>query len=225
MEVLQINVHPKIYLKDPRSSELGRGILLEGLHLMHQLGLEEFTFRKLAMHIHTTESSIYRYFETKHKLLLFYESWYWSWVAYRIQFEISNIEQVDERIRRLIGVLAYQPEPHERYGLFAVKTVKDVVVSESVKSYFVKSVDDNQRAGYFGPYLRVVERLSELIEELEPAYPFANALATTVVEGVLHQQHFAGHIPALTNFNPASDALTEFFNQLVLSAKGYGKNL
>ena len=38
--------------------------------------VEEFTFRKLAQKINTTEASVYRYFENKHRLLIYILAWY-----------------------------------------------------------------------------------------------------------------------------------------------------
>ena len=39
---------PSLHLRDPASSALGQRILKDGLSLMNKLGLEGFTFRKLA---------------------------------------------------------------------------------------------------------------------------------------------------------------------------------
>ena len=77
---LQIQVNEKVYLKDPNSSELGKKIVGEGLLMIDEKGIECFTFGKLAKKLNTTESSIYRYFETKHTLLIYLTSWYWGWI-------------------------------------------------------------------------------------------------------------------------------------------------
>ena len=73
MQHLSINltVHEKLYLKDPLSSELGKKIVKHGVAMIESLGFEEFTFKKLGAEIQSNESSIYRYFESKHQLLLY----------------------------------------------------------------------------------------------------------------------------------------------------------
>ena len=76
LSTVHIKVNEGIYLKDPDSSELGKGIVSEGLLLIDEIGLEKTTFKKLAQRLGTTEASIYRYFESKFKLLVYLTSWY-----------------------------------------------------------------------------------------------------------------------------------------------------
>ena len=99
---ISIQVNDKIYLKDPRSSDLGRKILNSGIDMIEELGFEGFTFRKLAKEIISTEASIYRYFESKHKLLLYLSSWYWSWTGYKLVFGLANIESPNDRLKKSI---------------------------------------------------------------------------------------------------------------------------
>ena len=90
MEILfqsmQIKVNEKTYLKNPEVSVLGKKILKEGHRMLNNLGFEDFTFKKLAEKIGTTESSIYRYFESKHQFLIYLLNWYWSYLEYQIVF-------------------------------------------------------------------------------------------------------------------------------------------
>lgn len=82
MQALQSNIaikiNPEVYKKDPLSSELGEKILRQGTELLEELGFEEFTFRKLASRIESTEASIYRYFDNKHNFLAYLTMWYWN---------------------------------------------------------------------------------------------------------------------------------------------------
>ncbi len=72
---LKIQVNDKIYVKDPETSSLGRKIIQESILLIDEIGFENFTFKKLGERIGSNESSIYRYFESKHKLLVYLSSW------------------------------------------------------------------------------------------------------------------------------------------------------
>ena len=78
LEGIKINISPKIYVKDPETSELGKKILENSILLIDEIGFDNFTFKKLGQRIGSNESSIYRYFESKHKLLLYLTSWYWG---------------------------------------------------------------------------------------------------------------------------------------------------
>ena len=42
-----ININPETYLKDPKSTELGKKILENSILLIDKLGLENFNFKKL----------------------------------------------------------------------------------------------------------------------------------------------------------------------------------
>jgi AcrR family transcriptional regulator len=59
---IQVKVNEKLYLRNPELSELGKNILSMGAKMIDEMGLEEFTFKKLATALSTNESSIYRYF-------------------------------------------------------------------------------------------------------------------------------------------------------------------
>jgi len=106
----EIKVEEKVFVKDPASSELGRKIITHSIEIIDELGFEKFTFRKLAQGIKSTEPSIYRYFENKHKLLLYLLSWYWNWLDYQIIFHTHNITDSSERLERALRILS---EPAE----------------------------------------------------------------------------------------------------------------
>jgi AcrR family transcriptional regulator len=107
---INVNVSQNLYLKDPLSSELGIHILDEGLVLMNSLGYENFTIKKLAKAIKTTESSVYRYFENKRKLTLYYLSWYCAMIEFLIVTHISENDSLDEIINQIIVILINQHE-------------------------------------------------------------------------------------------------------------------
>ena len=72
---ITITVNPKLFVKNPETSDLGKKIIQKSILLMDDIGFENFTFKKLGEQIGSNESSIYRYFESKHKLLLYLSSW------------------------------------------------------------------------------------------------------------------------------------------------------
>ncbi len=112
-------IYGGIFLKDPERSELGKKILKEGVSLIDKIGFEAFTFKKLGERIQSNESSIYRYFENKHKLLLYISSWYWSWIEFRLIFEIANLEDPNHRLTKAIFCL---PKiPHSNYWMTILK--------------------------------------------------------------------------------------------------------
>src|SRR5210317_587356 len=89
---VKIEVNQKTYVKDPESSELGKRIVKHGISLISQMGFESFTFRKLGARIGSNESSVYRYFENKHKFLIYLTSWYWGWKEYQLVMTTNSIQ-------------------------------------------------------------------------------------------------------------------------------------
>jgi AcrR family transcriptional regulator len=83
MATLYFKLNPHLYLRDPQQTELGQKIINASVVLIDTLGFEQFTFKKLAEEIDSTEASIYRYFENKHRLLLYLVGWYWTWLEYQ----------------------------------------------------------------------------------------------------------------------------------------------
>jgi len=81
-----IVINEKLYVKNPETSDLGKKIIEQSIILIDEIGFDAFTFKKLGEKIKSNESSIYRYFENKHKLLLYLSSWYWSWMEYKLVF-------------------------------------------------------------------------------------------------------------------------------------------
>ena len=77
---LKISVNEQLYLKDPESSQLGKKIIEHSILLIDSIGFDGLTFKKLGLAVGSNESSVYRYFENKHKLLLYLTSWYWGWI-------------------------------------------------------------------------------------------------------------------------------------------------
>ena len=55
---ISLEINPSLFLRDPQQTELGRRILQQAILLIDELGLEQFTFRKLAERIESTEASV-----------------------------------------------------------------------------------------------------------------------------------------------------------------------
>lgn len=217
IEQMQIMVNDKIYLKDPNSSELGKKIVGQSILLIDKIGLESFTFRKLAKKLGTTESSVYRYFESKHKLLLYLTSWYWGWLEYQLVFSTTNIKSAEERLKVAIKVLGQDISEKDSFGVINLGVLNRIVISESSKAYLTKEVDDANKVGFYTGYKRLVGRISDMVLEINPNFKFSHTLISTIVEGIHHQKYFADHLPSLTDVKNDSDKLAGFYTNMALA--------
>lgn len=223
LSVLRIQVPEAIYIKDPESSELGKRIITGSIDLLDGIGFEKFTFRKLSREINSTEASIYRYFESKHKLLVYLISWYWSWMEYRLAFGIANIDKAEARLTRAIDLLTARIVEDSDFGHVNEMKLYNIVIAESSKAYLTRNVDTENNKGLFRGYKKLVARVCEIIQEINPEYPYPNMLISTVIEGAQRQRFFAVHLPGLTNKTKKGDAITVFYRDLVFAAIGEHK--
>jgi len=222
---IQIRVNDNIYVKDPETSELGKRIIQESIGMIEKLGLEHFTFRKLAERLGTTESSIYRYFENKHKLLIYLISWYWGWLEYLLVFNTANIDNPEEQLRKAIMVLTEPKRDDEFFPHINTGKLDNIVISESSKAYLTKEIDQEKKLGLFTGYDRLCQRMSEIVLRVNPMYKNPHTLISTIIEGIQRQKYFIDHLPSLTDILKDGQELTRFFTRMALiMTKSNGKN-
>nr|WP_299171711.1 TetR/AcrR family transcriptional regulator [uncultured Allomuricauda sp.] len=214
MQSIRIGINDKIYIKDPESSDLGKRIIEQSILLIDEMGFESFTFRKLGDRIKSNESSIYRYFENKHKLLLYLASWYWGWLEYKMVFATNAIGEPAEKLRRAVEILTQSVELDVSFSHIDEVLLNKIVINEYSKSYLTKEVDQENKEGYFVIYKRLVNRLHEMIVALDSEYPYPSSLASTILEGSLHQYFLTEHFPQLTDCNETTTP-THYFIDLV----------
>ncbi|WP_431162412.1 TetR/AcrR family transcriptional regulator [Flagellimonas beolgyonensis] len=214
MQSLRIGINDKLYIKDPESSKLGKKIVEESILLIEEVGFESFTFKKLGVRIKSNESSIYRYFENKHKLLLYLSSWYWGWVEYRMVFATNGISNPKEKLQKAIAILTQKVEEDNAFTHINEVVLHKIIINEYSKSYLVKEVSQENKEGYFVVFKRLVGRLSQMITAVDADYSYPLSLASTLLEGSLHQYFLQEHFPTLTNCNKSINP-TEFFTDMI----------
>jgi AcrR family transcriptional regulator len=198
---IKIQVNPAIFLKDPESTTLGRKILEESIVLIDELGFEHFTFKKLGDRIHSNESSIYRYFENKHKLLLYLSSWYWSWIEYKLVFSTSNISNATEQLMKAIAVVTEKIEDDTNTRYINESILNRIIITEFTKTFLTKQIDNEIKDGFFIVYNRVINRIIAMLNVLVPDYAYAKSFVSDMVEGSLHQHFLSSHLKSITDCN------------------------
>jgi len=196
-----ITVNDKLYVKNPETTELGKKIIETSIILIDEMGFENFTFKKLGERIGSNESSIYRYFESKHKLMVYLCSWYWGWMEYKLVFATNNIHNPFEKLRKGIQMVTEKVEDDSTTLHINEAILNKIIIAEFTKTILTKEVDEENKEGFFVVYKRVINRMVQMITEVNPKYPFAKSLASSIVEGALHQQFLREHLKTITNCN------------------------
>lgn len=210
----KIQVSQKIYVKDPESSVLGKKIIKESILLIDEIGFEYFTFKKLGLKIESNESSIYRYFESKHKLLLYLSSWYWSWMEYKMVFATQNVSDAFEKLAKAITIVTENIEDDHATDHINELILNRIIISEFTKTLHTKEVDEENKEGFFIIYKRVINRIATLILAVNPEFEFSKSLASCIVEGALHQHFLKNHLASITDCNQTISP-TNFYLDLI----------
>lgn len=197
---LHIKMNENLFLRDPQETDLGKTILHHSVELIHQMGFENFTFKKLAESAGTTEASVYRYFENKHKLLVYLTAWYWNWLLYRINYVINNITNPEEKLKRIIQLLASPVNDDAAVSYINEGDLHKIVVEQGLKAYLTKQVTEDNKQQLFKPYKELCSHIGNIILECNPNYKYPRSLASTLVEMAHLQTFFKDNLPSLTDF-------------------------
>lgn len=204
MPVLTFKLNNNLFLRDPQSTDLGQNIVSASIKIIERIGFDGFTFKKLAKDIHSTEASVYRYFENKHRLLLYLMDWYWTWLEYKMDYRIQNIRSPVERFKRCIHLLVEEKQPDEEIPFVDERKLQRIVHAEFEKTYLTKQVDSDNQEGLFLPYKAICKKIAAIIAEMSPAYAYPHSLASTLVLTANHQLYYAHHLPSLTDIKYTS---------------------
>jgi AcrR family transcriptional regulator len=197
---ISIKQSSKLYLRDPEQSDLGKKIITDAINLIGKIGFEEFTFKKLATAINSTEASVYRYFENKHKLLVYLISWYWAWLEYLIDYKTNNIQDPIKKIKIIIKIIAEissQDDPNSDH--INEELLHKIVIAESAKAYLTKNVVSENKEGLFANYQSLCKTISDVIKEINPKFPYPKAMASNLIETAHEQIFFSQHLPGLSD--------------------------
>ncbi|MBC8155853.1 MAG: TetR/AcrR family transcriptional regulator [Bacteroidetes bacterium] len=219
-----VQMNEKLFLRDPESTDLGRRIIRQGILLIETLGFEETTFRKLADRIGTKEASIYRYFENKHRLLVYLVAWYWQWLDYQVVFQTNNLTDPREKLERVLRLLlppdGAQPAGETTGDAIDLVALHHILIRESSKAYLTHHVTADNKQQLFKPYKDLCGRIAGIMLDYRPDYPFARSRASSLIETAHHQVYFTEHLPSLTDFSSPNDTdhLLVFLRHLLFSS-------
>ena len=209
-----------LYLRNPEDTDLGRKILKHSVELIYKLGFEAFTFKKLAEEIGSTEAGIYRYFENKHKLLIYITAWYFGWIEFQINFQTNNIKDQKVKLQKIISLLTSPIEDDKQTSYIDESLLHPVIVAEGSKAYLTKQVTEDNKLEFFQPYKNLCTLIGNVILAYNPTYKFPKSLASTIVEIAHFQNFFMHNLSSLTDFSKRNKEteIVEFLNDLVFSS-------
>jgi AcrR family transcriptional regulator len=208
----KITINDKLFVKDPETSELGKKIIKHSILLIDEIGFEHFTFKKLGTRIGSNESSLYRYFENKHKLMIYLSSWYWSWIEYKLVFATTNVTDPLEKLRKAITIVTEKIDDDVSTVHINESILNKIIIVEFSKTLHSKEIDEDNKEGFFLVYKRIINRIVEIVNEVNPDYIYAKSLVSTIVEGSLHQHFLKEHLKTITDCNKNTTSTMIYLN-------------
>jgi len=220
---LKFRISSGLFHKDPQNTDFGQKILKYSVLLIDKLGFESFTFKKLAKEISSTETSIYRYFENKHMLLVFLCSWYAEWVSYLIQINTKNISDPTERLQVVIHNIAAASTENELTEYINENVLHKIIVKEGAKAYHTIAVDKENKEGLFLSHKNLISIIEQHISDVNKKFPYKKSLASNLYEMANNQIYFSEHIPGLSDIgkkdknHKALEKMLNFYTEKLLN--------
>lgn len=222
MTIIQIQLSKNLYLRDPQETELGKKMVRKSIEIIDEIGFEKFTFKKLAAAIESTEASVYRYFENKHRLLVYLIAWYWNWVEYVIDFQTNNIHDPHEKLKIAIRIITERKMMDPYFPDINEEALYRIIIAESDKTYLTKQVDDDNKEGLFRGYKSLCKKIAGIVLQINPSYNYPHSLASTLLQASHQQVFYSQHLPSLTEMNFKSGDFNEqnftFLYELAVNA-------
>ncbi|MCB0319146.1 MAG: TetR/AcrR family transcriptional regulator, partial [Bdellovibrionales bacterium] len=198
-----------LFIRDPMETSLGRKIVDHGIKLVDSIGFEEFTFKKLATKINSTEASMYRYFESKQKFVGYLLSWYWLWLNYLVEIKTQNVSDDKKRFEILIETLTQSVQDDPATVHIDEAALHRIVVRESAKAYSLKQISQKERRGLHLAYEKFINSAAQISKGINSKYKFHKSLMVSIVE-IVHQQLFAiNYFPETTEIKAKKSDYSE----------------
>jgi len=219
---VKFDINDRIYLRNPGSSEVGKLMVKKSIDLIYELGFEHFTFKKLALEINSTEATIYRYFENKHRLLLYILNWYWSYMEFLLTIKLENVSNKKDRLRIIVHLLTHDLGESQNQFDYNKRFLNQIVISESSKTYLVKEIAEINKNESFKPYKDLCSKIATVISDYNSQYQFPRSLSTTLIETSHHQQFFSVNLPKLTDIKSKknSEFTSDFIEDFLFKILG-----
>jgi hypothetical protein len=132
----------------------------------------------------------------------------------KLVFSTANIHNPKEKLKKAITIVTEKIEDDASTEHINEAVLNKIIISEFTKTLHTKEIDQENKEGFFLIYKRVINRIVLIINEVDPEYPYAKSLTSTIVEGALHQHFLKNHLKTITDCNEKTNP-TDFYISLI----------
>lgn len=212
-----VQLDKALYAKDPAISDIGKEILKHGVTILEHEGLEAFTFKKLAAAMNSTESTLYRYFNNKHQLLMYLCSWYWSYLEWKMAFATANIEEPEQKLDNALKVLIECSK--NTNDILDDSLLQKVVCAEWGKVFDAHHKEIDDLKGYYSSYNSLVERLSLILLENKKDLKGSHGLASAIIDTAMRELFFHFYLPSMNDATKSQHSMLHLLQLLTQSIR------
>ena len=126
-----------------------------------------------------------------------------------------NIQPGTVKLTNAINILTQEIKEDKSFTYINEILLNKIIVTESSKGIHTKNVDKENKKGCFEAYKKVINKVADLILEVNAEFKYAHMLVTTVIEGAQQQQFYREHLPSLIDDINTTDTITSFYNEMV----------
>jgi hypothetical protein len=134
-------------------------------------------------------------------------------MEYKLVFSTTNIVDKKEKLNKAITIVTEKITDDTSTEHINEAILNKIIIAEFTKTLHTKEVDQENKEGFFLIYKRVINRIVAIVKEVNPEYPFAKSLVSTIVEGSLHQHFLTDHLKTITDCNETVTT-TQFYLNL-----------
>ena len=153
----------------------------------------------------SNETSLYRYFENKHFILLYLVVWYWNWVSYLIDYNTKNITDSNKKLNIIIDNFVDATKENPSIDFVNEKLLHRIIIAESAKAYHTKNIDEENKQGFYKSYKSLIQKVADVILDINPEFPYPHSLANNLFEMANNEIFFAEHLPRLTDMKVSNE--------------------
>ena len=135
-------------------------------------------------------------------------------MEHRLVLGTSDSSNPLEKLKKAIAIVTEKVEDDQSTTYINEAVLNRIMICEFTKTLLTKEVDEENKEGFFLIYKRVIHQIAAIVTEVNPEYPYAKSLISTIVEGSLHQYFLKEHMKTITNCNETISP-TDFYLNLI----------
>jgi len=98
------------------------------------------------------------------------------------------------------------------------KSTNKVIINEVGKAYHICEIDEENKAGLFLSYKKLVKLVANIITDINPNFKYSHSCASNLFEMANNQIYFTEHLPQLSSIKKGKNQNEDLIAMLTMFA-------